>query len=113
PGRFQAPANHAKLSGGTHKKYVKVGGPTTVASRSFLQQHAEAAAAAAAVETSRASSNGGSPPRAMSGTSGSQAGSDEKDRSVNSDEALGVVDEEGLGLGGGRRDREKKQFGTR
>ncbi|CAB1117459.1 unnamed protein product [Ectocarpus sp. CCAP 1310/34] len=107
----QAPANHAKLSGGTHKKYVKVGGPTTVASRLFMQQHAEAAAAAAAVETSRASSNSGSPPRAMSATSGSQAGSDEKDRSVNSDDALGVVDEEGLGLGG-RRDREKKQFGT-
>ncbi|CBN79869.1 hypothetical protein Esi_0516_0009 [Ectocarpus siliculosus] len=110
--RLQAPANHAKLSGGTHKKYVKVGGPTTVASRSFMQQHAEAAAAAAAVETSRASSNSGSPPRAMSATSGSQAGSDEKDRSVNSDEALGVVDEEALGLGG-RRDREKKQLGTR
>ncbi|CAM9559607.1 unnamed protein product [Ectocarpus sp. 12 AP-2014] len=110
--RLQAPAHHAKLSGGTHKKYVKVGGPTTVASRSFMQQHAEAAAAAAAVDTSRASSNSGSPPRAMSATSGSQAGSDEKNRSVNSDEALGVVDEEGLGLGG-RRDREKKHFGTR
>jgi len=38
----QAPANHAKLSGGTHKKYVKMGGPPSATAmgpaRALLQQ---------------------------------------------------------------------------
>ena len=52
-------------------------------------------------ETHRTSSSGGSPPRAI------QAGGDEKERSMNSDEALDAVEEEGFGA---RKDR--KTFTT-
>lgn len=64
-------------------------------------------------ETARSSSSGGSPPRIIAGAGGGQGqpGSDEKERSLNSDEALEAVEEWGLGGGGGRRD--KKQVGSR
>lgn len=50
-------------------------------------------------ETPRTSNSGGSPPRAIQA---GQAGGDEKERSMNSDEALDAVEEEALGV---RRDR--------